>query len=70
MGARNLVLPPSLSRSKIREPHENGADAASRRNFIFIGNVVFGMNATDQFMLAVTLLIFALLVVGLLLAVA
>ncbi|CQR49607.1 hypothetical protein BN996_01073 [Haloferax massiliensis] len=45
-------------------------DAASRRNFIFIGNVVLGMNGTDQFMLAVTLLIFALLVVGLLLAVA
>ncbi|WP_161605931.1 hypothetical protein [Haloferax mucosum] len=28
----------------------------------------FGMNATDQFMLAVTLLIFALLVLGALLA--
>ncbi|WP_255518309.1 MULTISPECIES: hypothetical protein [Haloferax] len=28
----------------------------------------FGMNATDQFMLAVTFLIFALLVVGALLA--
>ncbi|WP_157837697.1 MULTISPECIES: hypothetical protein [unclassified Haloferax] len=47
---------------------ECGGDAASRRDFIFIRNVVFGMNATDQFMLAVTLLIFALLVVGLLLA--
>lgn len=64
----NLVLPPSLSRSKIREPRRARRDAASRRNFIFIRNVVFGMNGTDQFMFAVTLLIFALLLVGLLLA--
>ncbi|WP_275039878.1 hypothetical protein [Haloferax denitrificans] len=39
-----------------------------RRNFIFTRNVSFGMHATDQFMLAVTLLLFALLLVGLLLA--